>query len=80
MSYPSMTCEKCDSCGYTMFECTCEKDMVNDLLIEVCEKCYKASCWQGVFMCEEYKNAGTIFVTRETLIEMAYEHPDYWKE
>ncbi len=24
MSYPPMECEKCEECGYTMFECDCE--------------------------------------------------------
>jgi hypothetical protein len=49
-----------------------------DDLIEVCDKCFRASCWQGVFYCYDYKNADTVFVERETLRELAYEHPEFY--
>jgi len=28
--------------------------------VTVCDRCLKASCWQGEFCCMEYKNAGTV--------------------
>lgn len=28
--------------------------------ITVCDKCLCASCWNGIFYCDDYKNAGTI--------------------
>jgi hypothetical protein len=28
-------------------------------IIIVCDKCLRASCWQGVFYCEDYRDAGT---------------------
>lgn len=48
--------------------------------ITVCDKCHQASCWQGIFYCAEFKEAGTIKMTREQLIdEGVCEHPSYWK-
>jgi hypothetical protein len=26
MPYPPMTCEKCENCGYTIFECDCDEE------------------------------------------------------
>ena len=28
--------------------------------VTVCDKCLKASCWQGVYMCNDTRNAGTV--------------------
>jgi hypothetical protein len=28
--------------------------------ITVCDKCLQASCWQGIFMCQESAHAGTV--------------------
>lgn len=48
--------------------------------VTVCNKCLRACCWQGEFMCEWAKTAGTIEETIEVLKMMNLEHPDYWKE
>jgi hypothetical protein len=48
-------------------------------LITVCDKCLQASCWQGVFYCDDYKTAGTVQKTRRELLELNREHPSYWK-
>jgi len=45
--------------------------------ITVCDKCLKASCWQGIFMCVESRDAGTIEKTRRELIKLDKEHTDY---
>lgn len=29
-------------------------------LVTVCSACFRASCWQGEFYCEEYRSAGTV--------------------
>lgn len=45
-------------------------------LITVCDKCLQASCWQGVFYCDEARYAGT---TKRTRKDLNLEHPSYWK-
>lgn len=45
----------------------------------VCDKCFQASCWQGVFMCDDARIAGTIDKTINELIELGIEHPSYWE-
>ena len=50
----------------------------NDL-ITVCNACYTAACWQGVFMCQHARNAGTIQKPRHELEKLALEHPSYLK-
>jgi hypothetical protein len=46
--------------------------MGNDL-ITVCDKCFRASCWQGKSMCQESQTAGTVQKTRTEL------NSCYWK-
>jgi len=48
-------------------------------LITVCDKCLQASCWQGIFMCDESRSAGIVQKTRRQLRKLAREHPSYWK-
>ena len=49
-------------------------------MVTVCASCLQASCWQGVFYCEEYKHAD---ITQKSIAELkilALEDPGYWKE
>lgn len=46
--------------------------------ITVCDKCLCASCWQGIFMCQLSRNAGTLEKTRTELEALGLEHPSYW--
>lgn len=48
-------------------------------LITVCDKCLRASCWQGIWMCEESKWAGIIQKTKKELRDLDRENPSYWK-
>ena len=48
-------------------------------MIQVCDKCLCASCWQSIFMCDEYFDAGTVYKTVAELRELNLEHSDYWK-
>ena len=48
--------------------------------VTVCDKCLRASCWQGIWMCEESQFAGTVEKTTEELKKLDREHSDYWKE
>ena len=49
------------------------------MLITVCDQCFRASCWQGVFYCDKSKTAGTVKKTRRELNEKRLEHPSWWK-
>lgn len=48
-------------------------------LILVCDKCLRASCWHGFFMCDEAKTAGLVEKTRKELRKLRREHSSYWK-
>lgn len=48
-------------------------------LVTVCDKCLQASCWQGIFYCDDYKTAGTTQKTRKELAKLDRESSDYWK-
>lgn len=50
----------------------------NDL-ITVCDKCFRATCWQGMFMCDDARGAGTVQKTRAELKGLELEHQCYWK-
>ena len=47
-------------------------------LITVCDRCLMASCWQGVFMCENAVQAGTVNLPIETLQGLRREHGSWW--
>lgn len=46
--------------------------------ITVCDKCLQASCWQGIFMCWESLEAGTVEKTVAELRELDLESPSFW--
>ena len=48
--------------------------------VTVCDKCLRASCWKGEFMCEEARTAGTVEMTRQQLGKLKREHPHHWEE
>ncbi len=50
-----------------------------DAKITVCDKCLQASCWQGLFYCNDYRTAGVRQMARRELLELKLENPDYWK-
>lgn len=51
---------------------------MSDQLITVCDACLCASCWQGLFMCDRSKTAGTVQKTRAELKKLGLENPCYW--
>lgn len=51
----------------------------DDDLITVCAGCFCASCWQGEFYCEDYKDEGTTQKTRSELISLKLENSSYLK-
>lgn len=46
--------------------------------VTVCDQCLRASCWQGEFMCDEARSAGTIQKTRAELGTLGLESSHYW--
>lgn len=52
----------------------------DDRLVTVCAACKMACCWQGIFYCEEYKEADIEELPIRELKKLGREHPDYWKE
>jgi epoxyqueuosine reductase QueG len=48
--------------------------------IVVCDKCFRACCWHGEFMCDGARSAGT---TKKTVSELRAgnygEHEQYWE-
>jgi hypothetical protein len=51
-----------------------------DKKITVCDHCFRACCWQGQFMCDDARGAGTTVRTVRELREGNFgEHEDYWR-
>ena len=46
--------------------------------VTVCAACLKASCWQGLFYCDEYRTADIVEKTVAELMALGLEHPTYW--
>lgn len=53
------------------------KEKVLDEKILVCDKCLCASCWMGLYFCDEYKIAGVIEKSKKELLKLNLEHPEY---
>ena len=52
---------------------------MHDYKVTVCDNCLQASCWQGEFMCEGSREAGTTDLPISELKKLGYEHPFYWE-
>lgn len=49
--------------------------------VTVCDKCFRACCWQGEFMCDAARTAGTVDKTIAELRAGDFgEHEHYWEE
>jgi hypothetical protein len=52
----------------------------DDHKVTVCDRCLRACCWHGEFMCDNARTAGTVVRTVKQLREGGYgEHEDYWR-
>jgi hypothetical protein len=47
--------------------------------VVVCDHCLQASCWQGIFMCDQAREAGLTTRTVGELRALNLEDPSYWK-
>lgn len=52
-------------------------DTTDDDEIWVCTECLQASCWAGIFMCEESRDANVKKITKGEARKLGYEHEDY---
>jgi hypothetical protein len=48
--------------------------------VMVCDKCLRASCWYGEFMCDEARAAGLVIKTVGELRSLDLEHESYWSD
>lgn len=46
-------------------------------MIYVCDKCLQASCWAGIFMCDESRTAGLYRARKGDLKRLGRESVDY---
>jgi hypothetical protein len=46
----------------------------------VCDKCLRACCWYGEFMCEDAVGAGLVVMTVDDLRKLSRESEDYWSD
>ncbi len=60
----------------------CLSLLVRDVMkkITVCAACLRASCWQGEFYCDDYREASTLQKTKKELKKLGYENAEYWKD
>ena len=49
-------------------------------LIQVCDKCLRATCWHGDFMCEDSRDAGIVLKTVSELRALKLEHSERWAD
>jgi hypothetical protein len=47
-------------------------------LVTVCANCLRASCWQGIFYCDEYRTADVVEKPVSELRALGLEHPSYF--
>ena len=53
-------------------------EQTTDRMVTVCDKCLQASCWHGIFMCDEARYAGTVEKPVSELRRLKREHPSYY--
>ena len=52
---------------------------MSERTVTVCDKCFRASCWQSEFMCDEALTAGVVEKTIEELKKLSLENECYWQ-
>jgi len=55
-----------------------EHRLRDDDKIIVCDRCFQASCLQGIFMCDDSDIAGTTTKTVRELRVLTREHWSFW--
>src|ERR1700675_323703 len=51
---------------------------MDDWMVTVCDACFKASCWQGIYPCDRAKTAGTVERKASELRELDRENLDFY--
>jgi hypothetical protein len=71
----------CEKCSDTRLRALLSpKPISKEIKVTVCSKCLRACCWQGEFMCDDARTAGTEELSIKELMELDLEHPSYWKK
>lgn len=52
--------------------------MIDEYPVTVCSECHRASCWQGIFLCDKAREAGTVELMVADLHSLGIENPEYW--
>lgn len=52
----------------------------NERLVTVCDACFCATCWHGIFLCQKSRDAGIIKKSIAELTLLNAEHPSYWNK
>lgn len=55
-----------------------KKKTRKDYWVTVCDKCLRASCWHGEFVCDESHVAGTAEKKASELKKLNREHPSWF--
>ena len=53
---------------------------LENVTVTVCAACHTASCWHGVFLCNEARRAGTVELSIDELNALALEHPSHYSD
>lgn len=56
------------------------RDLAASDKVLVCDKCLRACCWYGEFMCDEAVTAGLKILTVADLRRLDREHEEYWTD
>lgn len=51
-----------------------------DETITVCSRCLRACCWQGILLCDDSGDAGTVEKTVAELDALGLEHSSYYRD
>ena len=54
--------------------------MASERMVTACDKCLRACCWHGIFLCDDARYAGTVDKPASELVALGREHPDYFSE
>lgn len=52
--------------------------IADDTMVVVCDRCLRACCWHGRFMCDGARSAGTRKLPVSTLRRLNKEHESWW--
>jgi len=72
-------CMICDTDGAAESCCpeSSAEAKATDYLVTVCSACKRASCWQAIFFCDDFFEAGTVQMYKSELLLLGLENESY---